>query len=43
MFKSGQRALNGTADLIDRNMRILADQAAFDVGNQQLFADLRHW
>jgi hypothetical protein len=37
-----RRVLNGSGDLIRRQMPILAGQAALDIGNHQFLADLGH-
>jgi hypothetical protein len=43
VVESRVRALDGSRDLIRREMRILAGQSALDFGNQQLLADLGLW
>jgi hypothetical protein len=40
--ESRARPLNGSGDLIRRQMPILAGQAALDIGNHQFLADLGH-
>jgi hypothetical protein len=42
LVESRVRALDGSRDLIRREMRIPAGQSALDFGNQQLLADLGH-
>jgi len=40
--ESRARPLNGSGDLIRRQMPILAGQAALDIGDHQFLADLGH-
>jgi hypothetical protein len=42
LLESRARVLNGSGDLIRRQMPILAGQAALDIGNHQFLADLGH-